>query len=446
MKINQIIKNVLLVNEGQIRACDLQIKGERIHKIGNDLSDPEANIMDGGGKYLIPGCIDDQVHFREPGLTHKADIFSESRAAAAGGVTSYMEMPNTIPNTLTNELLEQKYAIASKNSAVNYSFFMGVSLDNYDDIMSIDYQHTCGIKIFMGSSTGGMLVDDPKLLERIFSNANVLIATHCEDENIIKRNLQMLKDQYGDNLNANHHPRIRSREACFASSSFAVQLAKKFDTRLHILHISTEEELNLFSSSLPLKDKKITAEVCVHHLFFDDRNYNQLGNQIKCNPAIKNLTDKTALRKALKNNILDVIATDHAPHTWQEKNKPFLEAPAGLPLVQHPLLLMLTMAEAEDWDLPFIVQRMAHNPAICFQIKERGFIKEGYYADLVLLDLESTTTVTSGELMYKCAWSPLMGQTLNGSICGTWVNGLRVYDGKAVFIQKPGLRVEFDRN
>ncbi|MBK9272548.1 MAG: dihydroorotase [Saprospiraceae bacterium] len=445
MQINTIVKNVQIVNEGRVFDGDVHIKGDRFYRIGRDLSDPHAVIAEGNQLFLLPGCIDDQVHFREPGLTNKADIFHESRAAAAGGVTSFMEMPNTKPNTLTKELLEEKYAIASKSSAVNYSFFMGVSLENYDEIMSIDYNQTCGIKIFMGSSTGGMLVDDPLVLERIFANANALIATHCEDEKIIRDNAIKFKERYGQQLPIFEHPSIRSREACFNSSNFAVELAKKHNTRLHILHISTEEELDLFRSEIPLDQKRITSEVCVHHMFFDEGDYAALGNLIKCNPAIKKRSDRIALRKALKEGVLDVVATDHAPHTYDEKMQTYLEAPAGLPLIQHPLLLMLTMAKEENWDLPFIVQKMAHAPAQCFQIKERGFIREGYFADFILLDLNSQTLVRKEELFYKCKWSPLEGKLLTGKICSTWVNGHMIYDGHKISDRSSAQRLSFDR-
>jgi dihydroorotase len=440
-----LIKNAHLVNEGKIWDADVLIEGARIRKIGGDISEPNAEIIDASGLYLLPGCIDDQVHFREPGLTHKADIVSESAAAVAGGVTSFMEMPNTVPNTLTKELLEAKYQIAANTSFANYSFYMGVSNDNLEEVLKVNYDEVCGIKVFMGSSTGNMLVDRLEVLEKLFKDAPVLIATHCEDELTIRLNMEKAKAFYGDNIPITEHPVIRSREACYLSSSLAVGLAKKHNTRLHILHISTKEEAEMFDNSIPLEKKRITAEACVHHMYFDKRYYKTLGNQIKCNPAIKDEGDAEAIATALRENRIDVVATDHAPHTWNEKSQEYIKAPAGLPLVQHSLSLMNTMAERHHWDLPFIVEKMAHHPAICFQVKDRGFIGEGYYADLVLFDPDKSFVVNKSELLYKCNWSPLEGMELKGRVAATFVNGQKVFDGKAVHHQRAASRMEFVR-
>ncbi|MGB4970930.1 MAG: dihydroorotase [Saprospiraceae bacterium] len=440
-----LIKNALLVNEGSIFESDILIKNDRIDRIDRNISSSNADILDAGGKHLIPGCIDDQVHFREPGLTHKATIANESAAAAAGGVTSFMEMPNTIPNALTGALLEDKYQIAAKSSFVNYSFYMGVSNENLEAVLKVNYDEVCGIKVFMGSSTGNMLVDRLQVLESLFKEAPVLIATHCEDEKTIHHNLDLAFAKYGDDIPVTEHPNIRSREACYLSSSLAVALAKKHDTRLHILHISTKEELDLFDNSIPLNEKRITAEACVHHLYFNDQYYTSLGNQIKCNPAIKTIEDSIAIANGLIENKLDVIATDHAPHTWLEKSEKYAKAPAGLPLVQHPLSLMITMADRFHWDLPFIVQRMAHNPAICFKIKDRGYLREGYFADLVLVDVNQTYKVEKKDLLYKCNWSPLEGIELKGQVMSTFVNGEKVFDGKQVMQMNAARRLGFDR-
>lgn len=440
-----IIKNAQLVNEGKISAGDLLIEGELISKIERSISHPDAEIFDAKGHYLIPGCIDDQVHFREPGLTHKANIASESAAAVAGGITSFMEMPNTIPNALTKELLEDKYQIAKHHSFANYSFYMGVSNDNLEEVLKVNYDKVCGIKVFMGSSTGNMLVDNVTVLENLFKNASVLIATHCEDETIIQTNLQAAKDKYGANIPVTEHPNIRNREACFTSSSFAIDLAKKYNSRLHILHISTKEECELFEKTTPLNEKRITAEACVHHMYFNETKYPELGNLIKCNPAIKTAEDSDAIAMALKNTQLDVVATDHAPHTWDEKQGAYLQAPSGLPLVQHSLSIMLNLGERYHWDLPFIVEKMAHNPAICFQIKDRGFLREGYYADLVLIDPAINTMVRKSELLYKCAWSPLEGVELKGKVLSTFVNGRQVFDGKKINHNLVSQRLEFNR-
>jgi dihydroorotase len=390
----------------------------------------DSNITEiiGEGKYLLPGAIDDQVHFREPGLTHKASIYTEAKAAVAGGVTSFMEMPNTVPNTLTQELLEEKYSIASQTSLANYSFFMGTSNSNADEVLKTNdkRQDVCGIKIFMGSSTGNMLVDSPNTLDRIFRDSEVLIATHCEDERIIKENLESLKKQRAE-LTAADHPLIRNEDACYASSLLAIQIAKKYNTRLHILHISTEKELMLFTNMIPLKQKRITAEVCVHHLHFTSDDYPALGNKIKCNPAIKAPHNRKGLWKALLDDRLDVIATDHAPHTIEEKEESYEKAHAGLPLVQHSMLLMLHYYKQGKISLEKIAEKMSHAVADCFQVQERGYIREGYFADLVLVDTGKTTTVTKENILYKCGWSPLEGFEFDAAITHTFVNGRLVY-------------------
>ncbi len=440
-----LFKNAQVVNEGKTQTLDVLLRGNRIDRIDKFIDQPmgACRVIDATGLHLLPGCIDDQVHFREPGLTHKADLMTESRAAVAGGVTSYMEMPNTVPAALTQDLLEEKYARAAQVSIANYSFFMGVSNDNTDEVLRTNAkkQDICGIKIFMGSSTGAMLVDNYVTLGRIFEGSELLIATHCEDERLIAAN----RLRYLDADNANFHPLLRDAAACFASSFSAVQLAKKFDTRLHILHITTEEELRLFTNMMPLEQKRITSEVCVHHLHFTADDYDRLGNLIKCNPAIKAAHNKPKLWEALLDDRLDIIATDHAPHTWEEKEQPFQQAPAGLPLVQHPLLLMLDYAKQGVISVEKIVEKMAHAPAICFQVAERGFIREGYFADLVLVDLAGSTTVKKSELLYKCGWSPLEGMTLPARIRSTFVNGREVWDGKRILEGEMGMRLRFDR-
>lgn len=443
-----LIKNIRVVNEGTIQTADVLIKNGRIEKINSriTLSDTDVVEINGEGKYLLPGAIDDQVHFREPGLTHKANIYTEAKAAVAGGVTSFMEMPNTLPPAFTQQLLEDKYNTASQTSLANYSFYIGTSNENAEEALKANEKKNdiCGIKIFMGSSTGNLLVDNPLTLEKVFSESELLIATHCEDERIIKQNLEKLKAENRE-LTAKDHPIIRSEEACFESSFYAVQLAKKYNTRLHILHISTEKEVQLFSNMLPLKDKRITAEVCVHHLHFTSNDYEKLGNKIKCNPAIKAPNNKEALWKALLDDRLDVIATDHAPHTMEEKNEPYLKAHAGLPLVQHSLLLMLYYYKQGKISLEKIVQKMSHAVADCFQIKERGFIREGYYADLVIVDTNTSTSVSKDNILYKCGWSPLEGVELPATITHTFVNGHLVY-GKGLWDEsKKGERLKFDR-
>ncbi len=420
-----LILNASVINEGQILKQDVYIKDGIIERIGKGFSHLFADtIIDATDLYLMPGIIDDQVHFREPGLTYKADIHSESKAAVAGGTTSFMEMPNTVPNTLSQALLQDKYDIAASSSYANYSFFMGASNDNYDAVMQTNASNVCGIKIFMGSSTGNMLVDNQQVLEKLFANVPMLIATHCEDEATVKQNLAFFKEKYGESLPHDIHAIIRNEAACYESSSMAVALAEKLNTRLHILHISSTEEIELFRTK---KSKKITSEVCVHHLWFTADDYKTLGNQIKCNPAIKNNSHAPALLQALKDDIFDVVATDHAPHTWDEKSKSYWEAPSGLPLVQHSLNVMLEFYHRGEISLEKIVQKMTHSVADCFKIDRRGYIKEGYHADLVLFDLNQTTTVSKSNLYSKCQWSPFEGQTFHSKINTTIVSGSIVY-------------------
>lgn len=443
-----LFKNILTVNEGKIDTTDVLIKNDRIEKIAPNITE-KGNVIEinGENKHLFPGVIDDQVHFREPGLTHKANIESESRAAVAGGVTTFMEMPNTIPNALTIELLEEKYAIAAATSAANYSFFMGVSNDNKEEALKVNQlkNDICGLKIFMGSSTGNMLVNNHATLDAIFSNSEVLIATHCEDERIITERYAHQK-AIKPNLEAADHPIIRNDEACFESSLTAIQFAKKYNSRLHILHISTEKELQLFGNMLPLKDKRITAEVCVHHLHFNATDYDTLGYKIKCNPAIKGPKNAKALWQALLDDRLDVIATDHAPHLLSEKEPPYEKAHAGLPLVQHSLQLMLHYHQQGYISLEKIAEKMSHAVATCFQIKERGFIREGYFADLVMVNLNQPYTVTKENILYKCGWSPLEQFTFPATIEQTMVNGNIVYGNDHINASHKGSRIQFDRS
>ncbi len=443
-----LFKNIHIVNEGKIQVLDLLTNGERIEKIGSLLDNKRGAIeLNCEGKFLLPGVIDDQVHFREPGLTHKANIYTESKAAIAGGVTSFMEMPNTIPNALTINLLEDKYNIAAQSSLANYSFFMGVSNTNAEEVLKVNKLKAdiCGVKIFMGASTGNMLVDNYGTLEKIFRECELLIATHCEDEKIIKENYQRIKNEKGV-LSAADHPLIRDDNACYESSLSAIQLAKKYSSRLHILHISTEKELQLFGNMLPLKDKRITAEVCVHHLHFTSDDYERLGYKIKCNPAIKAPYNKEALWKALLDDRLDVIATDHAPHLLSEKEGDYEHAHAGLPLVQHPLLLMLHYCRQGKISLEKIVEKMSHAVAECFNIKDRGYIREGYFADLVMVDMNLPTTVSKENILYKCGWSPLENFTFPATITNTFVNGNMVY-GNGVWNESiKGQRLKFKLN
>jgi len=445
---NYLIKNIQVVNEGSIKTADVLITNGRIEKIAPQITKTNTAVIEINGeeKYLLPGCIDDQVHFREPGLTHKATIATEAKAAVAGGVTSFMEMPNTIPNALTQELLEDKYQLASKTSLANYSFYMGTSNDNAEEVLKTNKKKNdiCGIKIFMGASTGNMLVDNPNTLDRVFRESEILIATHCEDESIIKRNLEQLKST-GRILVPADHPVIRDEEACYESSLYAIQIAKKYGTRLHILHISTEKELQLFTNMFPLKDKRITTEVCVHHLHFTSDDYARLGNQVKCNPAIKAPHNKEALWKALLDDRLDVIATDHAPHTRDEKNEPYEKAHAGLPLVQHSLLLMLHYYKQGRISVEKIAEKMSHAVADCFQVKERGYIREGYHADLVIVDMKHGMTVTKENILYKCGWSPLEGFEFPATVTHTFINGHLVYGNGVWDESQMGLRLAFDR-
>ena len=437
-----------MVNEGLIQAVDVLIEHEKIARVNSQITQVGGAFteINGEGKYLFPGCIDDQVHFREPGLTHKASIYTESRAAVAGGVTSFMEMPNTQPPVFNQQLLEDKYQIASATSLANYSFFMGTSNENLEEVLKTNAKRkdVCGIKIFMGSSTGNLLVDNYLTLDAIFEKSELLIATHCEDEIMIQDNLRKLKAQK-QQLDPSDHPLIRDEEECYESSFKAIQLAKKHQSRLHVLHISTARELNLFTNMLPLKDKRITAEVCVHHLHFTSDDYGQYGNLIKCNPAIKEPANRDALWEALLDNRLDVIATDHAPHTWVEKNEPYEKAHAGIPLVQHSLLLMLHYHKQGKISLEKIAEKMSHAVADCFQVSDRGYIREGYFADLVIVDLRESTTVGKDNILYKCGWSPFEGQTFPAAVTHTFVNGHLVY-GKGEWNESvKGKRLRFDR-
>ena len=445
---NILIKNVQIVNEGKITVSDILIGNQRILKIEQRIDNKyNAREINGENKYLFPGVIDDQVHFREPGLTHKANIHSESMAAVAGGTTSFMEMPNTKPAALTQELLEEKYSIAANTAVANYSFFMGTSNDNAEEVLKTNEkkENVCGVKIFMGSSTGNMLVDNHLSLDRIFRESELLIATHCEDERVIKSNLEKIRSSKAV-LEASDHPIIRDAEACFESSLMAIQLAKRNNTRLHILHISTAKELQLFTNLIPLEEKRITSEVCVHHLHFTADDYATLGNKIKCNPAIKSKENKAALWEALLDDRLDIIATDHAPHTIDEKSGDYDHAHAGLPLVQHSLQLMLHQYKQGRISLEKLVEKMAHAPAKCFQIRDRGFIREGYFADLVLVDLNQPYTVSKENLLYKCGWSPLEGFTFPATIAMTFVNGYPVYENGRVDASYRGMRLQFNRN
>ena len=442
-----LIKNARLVNEGSIEKRDVLIEGALIKKIASQISDisPNTKIIDAKNRYLITGVIDDQVHFREPGLTHKADIESEARAAVAGGTTSFIEMPNTIPQATTQELLEEKFKIAQKVSLANYSFMIGGTNDNLDELLKTNGRNVAGIKLFLGSSTGNMLVDDEKVLEKIFSSTKLLISVHCEDETTIKNNLDKQKSIYGDDIPIELHPIIRSEEACYLSSSKAIALAKKTGARLHVFHLSTAKETNLFTNKIPLEEKKITAEVCVHHLTFDSRDYEEKGTLIKWNPAIKSSKDKSGLWKALLDDRIDVIATDHAPHTLEEKNQVYTKAPSGGPLVQHGLLAMLEAVRDEKISLVKMVEKMCHNPAILFRIEKRGFIREGYYADLVLIDSEKPQYVDKDNLLYKCGWSPFEGKTFHSTIVYTIVSGHLAYKEGSFFEEQKGQRLIFNR-
>ncbi|MFO7922752.1 MAG: dihydroorotase [Bacteroidales bacterium] len=445
-----LIKNATIVNEGDILKCHVLCANERIDKIFREEprgfeENSSLRIIDAEDKILIPGVIDDQVHFREPGLTHKADINTESKAAVAGGVTSFMEMPNTSPATTTIALLEEKIKIAEKSSLANYSFYLGASNDNIDELTKADPQTVCGIKIFMGSSTGNMLVDDDATLRSVFSKIKIPVAVHCEDEPTIQANILAHKRKYGDRIPMIMHPAIRSEEACWLSSSYAVELAREYGTRLHVLHISTEKELELFDSMTPYEKKKITAEACVHHLWFDQSDYAKLGTKIKWNPAIKTGKDRKALIKAVTSGAIDVIATDHAPHTADEKSKSYFEAPSGGPMVQHSLVAMMELVSKNHLSMEKLVEKMCHAPATIFSINERGFIREGYYADLVLLDRNSPWTVGRENILYKCGWSPMEGVTFNTKITHTIVNGHIVYENGIIDRKPKSKQLTFNR-
>lgn len=439
-----LIKNAQIVNEGKIIQSDILIENDLISKIESNLSEEADQIIDASGKYLLPGVIDDQVHFREPGLTWKGDIETESRSAIAGGTTSFIEQPNTVPNAVTQELLADKYEIASQKSFANYGFMMGGTNDNLEEVLITNPRNVPGIKLFLGSSTGNMLVDNPETLENIFSNTKMLIAVHCEDEATIRENTQKYLDEFGEDIPVKFHHLIRSEEACYKSSSKAIELAKKTGARLHVFHLSTAIETELFRSDIPLKDKKITAEVCVHHLTFTNEDYETKGGLIKWNPAVKTQKDKDGLWKALLDDRIDVIATDHAPHTWEEKQNVYTKCPSGAPLVQHSLVVMLENYKNGKISLERIVEKMAHNPAILFRIEKRGFIREGYKADLVLVDLNENWTVEKENILYKCGWSPLEGTEFHSKVTHTFVNGNLVYENGKINEEKFGERLLFE--
>ena len=440
-----LIKNAKLVNEGQVYQADVLIENQIIKEISSEIKIEADYVIDAKGLHLLPGVIDDQVHFREPGLTHKANIYTESKAAVAGGITSFMEMPNTNPQALTQELLEDKYVIASQTSIANYSFFMGASNDNLEEVLKTDPKKVGAIKIFMGSSTGSMLVDNRTVLEEIFKKSPMLIAVHCEDEQTIQENTIKAKKEFGEEVPISEHPNIRSAEACYKSSSMAVELAKKHNTRLHVFHLSTEKEISLFDNALPLAKKLITAEVCIHHLWFDESKYAEKGTLIKWNPAVKKASDQEALFQALIDDKLDVIATDHAPHTLEEKSNTYFNAPSGGPLVQHALPAMLAFVKQEKISIEKVVEKMCHNPAICFKVENRGFIREGYFADLVLVNMDKPWEVTKENILYKCGWSPFEGETFNAQITHTFVNGHIAYEFGNFDETQRGMRLTFDR-
>ncbi len=442
-----IIKNAKIINEQKIFESDILIEGSFITKISESISPnfPNTKIIDAEGNFVIPGLIDDQVHFREPGLTHKGDIYSESRAAVAGGITSYFEMPNTKPNTTTIEQLKNKFDLAKDNSIANFSFMFGGTNSNLDEILKNNTKEIPAIKLFLGSSTGNMLVDDLDSLENIFSNVEIPIAVHCEDEKTVKENLKMHIDNFGDDIPINYHPKIRSEEACFISSSMAVNLAKKTDARLHVFHLSTAKELELFSNQIPLSQKKITSEVCIHHLTFSDEDYDKFGSRIKWNPAIKTSNDREKLWEALNNDLIDVVATDHAPHTIDEKQNPYTSCPSGGPLVQHSLVSMLDAYHNEKITLEKIVQKMCHNPSILFDIDKRGFIREGFYADLVIFDIKNPWKVSKDNLLYKCNWSPFENKSFSSRVLYTLVNGNIVFSNGKIIESAMGMKINFDR-
>lgn len=440
-----IIKNATLVNEGEIVNQDVLIENDIITQIGPEIEAQGAKEINAEGLYLLPGIIDDQVHFREPGLTHKGEIYTEAKAAVAGGITTYMEMPNTVPQSTTIEELEKKYKRAAECSLANYSFFMGGTNNNLEEALKVDYSKVCGLKLFMGSSTGDMLVDNAKSLEGFFSKVNALIATHCEDDKMIKETQKRIVEEYGEDIPTYFHPIIRSEEACYSSSSFAVELAKKFNTRLHILHISTAKELSLFTNKIPLREKRITAEACIHHLWFSDEDYKTKGNFIKWNPAVKTAYDRAKIFEAVLDDRIDVVCTDHAPHTIEEKQQPYLKAPSGGPLVQHSLQAMLQFYKEGRISLEKIVQKMSHNVADLFRVEKRGYIREGYYADLVLVNMNKPQTVSKENILYKCGWSPFEGYTFGASIEKTFVNGHLVFDSGKFDESRKGSRLLFNK-
>lgn len=442
-----LIRNATIVNEERSFKGDLLIKDEYISAIGSieqNLIPTGAKIIDASGLLLFPGIIDDQVHFREPGLTHKGDIFSETKAAVAGGVTSFMDMPNTVPQTVTLDLLKEKYKTGQENSLINYSFYIGGTNNNLYDLMKADPQSVCGIKLFLGSSTGNMLIDDLNVLKEIFSKSPLLIACHCEDEPTVRKNSEIFREKYGENVPVRYHPLIRSREACYLTSSFAVNLARENNTRLHILHLSTADELKLFSNEMPLEEKRITGEVCIHHLWFEETDYDRLGNYIKWNPAIKTKYDRDSLLNGVNNNLIDIIATDHAPHTIAEKSNSYFKAPSGGPLVQHSLVAMMELYHKGIFSLEKIVEKMCHNPSVLFRIKERGFIREGYKADLCLVDPQNPWTVSKDNILYKCGWSPFEGITFRSKVIKTVVNGNIIFDNGTINETYRGERLMFN--
>jgi dihydroorotase len=441
-----LITGANIVNEGKITRSDILIKDGVFYNIGKDLSEFEADMtIDASGKYIFPGLIDDQVHFREPGLTHKADIYTESKAAVAGGITSYMEMPNTVPQAVTLELLEDKFKIASEKSLANYSFFFGATNDNIEEILKVDPENVCGIKVFQGSSTGNMLVDNAESLDRIFSECKMIIATHSENDDIIKANLEKYQAEFGDDIPVKYHPKIRSAEACYDASKKVVDLARKYGSRLHVLHISTAKEVELFDKRLPLEEKRITAEACIHHMWFSEEDYEEKGNFIKWNPAIKTADDRDKILKGVLEGHIDVIATDHAPHTIEEKNKPYSSAPSGGPLVQHSLVAMLDLYHQGKIRLDQIVEKMCHNPAILFEVEKRGYIRPGYHADLVIADLESPWTVEKSNVLSKCGWSPFEGHTFKSKVTHTVVSGHLAYENGTFHEEQKGQRLKFSR-
>ena len=441
-----LIQGATVVNEGKAQKLDVRIQGDKIVSVGMDLPPQEGEqCIYAHGLHLLPGLIDDQVHFREPGLTHKACIRTESRAAVAGGITSFIEMPNTSPQTTTIEKLEEKFAIAAKDSLANYSFMFGGTNDNFEEIQRLDPKQVAGLKLFLGSSTGNMLVDEPEVLRKIFSSTDLVISVHCEDEPTVKKNLAEHIEIYGEDIPIEKHPVIRSHQACYASSSSAISLAKETGARLHVFHLSTAQETALFDNTIPLKDKKITAEVCVHHLWFSSEDYKEKGTLIKWNPAVKNKEDQVALWQALNDDRIDVLATDHAPHTWEEKAQVYTKAPSGGPLVQHALLALLTAVKQDKITLEKLVEKACHNPAILFDVSKRGYVREGYFADLVLVDLNATTVVDKSSLLYQCGWSPFEGTQFDAKVVRTFVNGQTVYHQGEIMEKQAGQRLTFDR-